>query len=113
MCATAAACVLATACYGPPVQSPQTRITQETPIRVPQNAQNKVDILFMVDNSQSMDAMQTELRARFGDFLSVFDDLAACAVAPTTIAMVIAGTSLFMIAPLKAREQQRRRSRKL
>src|SRR5262249_33782229 len=29
------------------------------------------------DNSVSMDAMQSELRARFGDFLSVFDDLAA------------------------------------
>jgi hypothetical protein len=67
----------ATACYSPPVQTPTTQVTQETPIRVPQNAQNKVDILFMVDNSLSMDAMQTELRARFGDFLSVFDKLGA------------------------------------
>ena len=53
----AAAC---TACFDPPVATPQTRVTQETPIRVPQNPQNKVDILFMVDNSLSMDAMQAE-----------------------------------------------------
>ncbi|MCU1277990.1 MAG: hypothetical protein JWM53_1536 [bacterium] len=74
--AACAAAALATACYEPPVATPQTRVTQETPIRVPQNPQNKVDILFMVDNSLSMDAMQAELRGKFGSFLSVFDDLA-------------------------------------
>ncbi|MGZ3439742.1 MAG: hypothetical protein ACXVDD_09500 [Polyangia bacterium] len=71
------AAALCTACFDPPVATPQTRVTQETPIRVPQNPQNKVDILFMVDNSLSMDAMQAELRGKFGSFLSVFDDLAA------------------------------------
>jgi hypothetical protein len=75
--AAVAAAAVSTACYGPPVATPQTRVTQETPIRVPQNPQNKVDILFMIDNSLSMDAMQAELRGKFGSFLSVFDDLAA------------------------------------
>src|SRR5207253_1749095 len=37
----------------------------------------KVDLLVMIDNSTSMDAMQTELRARFPQFLQVFHRLAA------------------------------------
>ena len=36
----------------------------------------KVDALFLVDNSGSMDVMQTELRQRFTQFLKVFHDLA-------------------------------------
>ncbi|MSP61716.1 MAG: hypothetical protein EXR72_15555 [Myxococcales bacterium] len=39
-------------------------------------ASNKVDVLFMIDNSNSMEAMQEELRARFPQFLEVFFDLA-------------------------------------
>lgn len=65
------------ACLGPPVESPRTTVTQETNVRVEQNIKNKVDVLFMVDNSISMDPMQIELRARFGDFFKVFEDLAA------------------------------------
>jgi hypothetical protein len=64
-------------CLGPPVETPMTTVTQDTPIRVPQNARNKVDVLFMVDNSSSMDAMQAQLRAHFGDFFQVFNGLAA------------------------------------
>jgi hypothetical protein len=71
------AVTLPAACYAPPVATPATDVTQETPVRAPQNPTNHVDILFMVDNSASMDAMQAELRLRFGDFLSVFDALAA------------------------------------
>ena len=37
----------------------------------------KIDLLFMVDNSNSMDAMSTELRNRFGQFFKPFADLAA------------------------------------
>jgi hypothetical protein len=69
-----AAVAIMSACYDPPVQSPPTQVTQETRIFI--TDRSKVDILFMVDNSYSMDAMQAELRARFGDFLSVFDELA-------------------------------------
>jgi hypothetical protein len=69
--------MVATACLNPPVESPKTTTVQTTPIRVSQNAQNKVDILFMVDNSLSMDAMQAELQKRFPQFLQVFDCLAA------------------------------------
>jgi hypothetical protein len=65
------------ACLSPPVESPNTKVIQQTPIRVPQNEQNKVDILFLVDNSPSMDAMQTELKKKFGEFFKVFGDLAA------------------------------------
>jgi hypothetical protein len=64
------------ACQSPPVESPKTTVTQATPLRVPQNERNKVDILFMVDNSYSMDPMQEELRLRFKDFFQVFFDLA-------------------------------------
>ncbi|HXU71812.1 MAG TPA: hypothetical protein VN947_20905 [Polyangia bacterium] len=65
------------ACLSPPVASPRTTVTQETNVRTQQDIKNKVDILFMVDNSSSMDPMQLELRARFGDFLEPFSDLAA------------------------------------
>jgi hypothetical protein len=37
---------------------------------------HKVDVLFMIDNSPSMDAMQAELRNRFQSFLQPFQDLA-------------------------------------
>ena len=65
------------ACLAPPVEAPRTTVTQETNVRVEQNLKNKVDILFMIDNSISMDPMQVELRARFGDFFKVFEDLAS------------------------------------
>jgi hypothetical protein len=65
------------ACLSPPVESPQAKVIQQTPIRVPQNEQNKVDILFLVDNSPSMDAMQTELKKKFDQFFTVFETLAS------------------------------------
>src|SRR4030095_15877619 len=55
------------ACVSPP---------EETPIRVAQNIKNKVDVLFLVDSSNSMSAMTDELKARFGQFFKVFQDLA-------------------------------------
>ena len=67
---------VATACLNPPVESPTTTVVQDTPVRVPQNEQNQIDVLFMVDNSPSMDAMQTELKNHFSDFFAVFQDLA-------------------------------------
>jgi len=79
--AAGVAALICTACFGPPVSTPATRVTQESPIFVAPPA-NKVDILFMVDNSLSMDAMQAELRARFGTFLAVFDDLATKGIYP-------------------------------
>ncbi len=63
-------------CLAPPVETPVTTVTQTTPIRVNQNTQNAVDILFMVDNSSSMTAMQKQLQSHFADFLQVFEDLA-------------------------------------
>ncbi len=38
---------------------------------------NKVDVLFMVDNSSSMTAMQAQLQLRFASFFDVFSTLAA------------------------------------
>ncbi len=64
------------ACLSPPVETPVNTVTQTTPIRVSQNTNNAVDILFMVDNSSSMTAMQAQLQAHFADFLKVFEDLA-------------------------------------
>jgi hypothetical protein len=40
------------------------------------NATNKIDILFMVDNSPSMDPMQAQLQAQFSSFLDPFVSLA-------------------------------------
>ena len=66
-----------TGCVEVPVERPVTHTIQDTPIPIPQNARNQVDILFMVDNSPSMEAMATELRAKFGQFFQVFRDQAA------------------------------------
>ena len=52
------------ACMAPPVESPVTTVVQETDVTVTQNAKNKVDILFMIDNSTSMSPRQGELRKR-------------------------------------------------
>ncbi len=65
------------ACVSPPLESPKTSVTQQTPVRVPQNIKDKVDILFLVDNSNSMSAMTEELKNRFSQFLKVFQELAA------------------------------------
>jgi len=73
------ACTVAVAlagCFDAPVESPQTQIIQVSNVTADQTVRNKVDILFMIDNSPSMDAMQTELKSRLGDFFGVFDDLA-------------------------------------
>src|ERR1700742_4656478 len=67
---------VATACLNPPVETPATIVVQDTPVRVPQNENNQIDVLFMVDNSPSMEAMQNELKNRFGDFFQVFETLA-------------------------------------
>jgi hypothetical protein len=68
--------MVSSACLNPPVQTPPTNVVQDTPVRVPQNVLNQVDVLFMIDNSPSMDAMQTELKNHFADFFQVFQDLA-------------------------------------
>ncbi len=64
------------ACVSPPLESPKPTIMQQTPIRVAQNVKNKVDVLFMIDNSNSMSAMSAELVMRFDQFFKVFQDLA-------------------------------------
>ncbi|MSP62152.1 MAG: hypothetical protein EXR72_17820 [Myxococcales bacterium] len=64
------------ACVSPPLESPGTKVTQQTPIRVAQNVKNKVDVLFLVDSSNSMSAMSDQLKDRFGQFFKVFQDLA-------------------------------------
>lgn len=57
----------------PPSQKPPDAVY----VPVQQFTRNKVDILFMVDNSSSMEAMARELRNRFGQFFTVFQDLAS------------------------------------
>jgi hypothetical protein len=60
------------ACLSPPIETVKPRVIQQTPIRVPQNNLRQADILFLVDNSPSMDAMQAELKQKFGKFFDVF-----------------------------------------
>jgi hypothetical protein len=44
------------------------------------NATNKMDILFMIDNSPSMTAMQSELQSSFASFVQPFSDLAKAGI---------------------------------
>src|SRR5437016_14458960 len=43
------------ACVTPPLETPKPTATGITRIYVPQNLKNKVDILFLIDNSNSME----------------------------------------------------------
>src|SRR4051812_37883887 len=65
------------ACLAPPVESPRTTVTQETSVRVEQNLKNKVDLLFVIDNSPSMAPKQAELRKRFPQLIKALDNFAA------------------------------------
>jgi hypothetical protein len=49
----------------------------EVDVRVEQNLKNKVDLLFMVDDSPSMAPKQMELKARFPELIKVLDDFGA------------------------------------
>jgi hypothetical protein len=64
------------ACLAPPVESPKTTVTQETSVRVDQSVKNKVDLLFMVDNSNSMAPKQAQLQLRFPQLIKQLDDFA-------------------------------------
>ena len=64
------------ACLSPPVESPKTNVTQETSVRVAQSVKNKVDILFMVDNSLSMAPKQQQLQQRFPQLIKQLDTFA-------------------------------------
>src|SRR5262249_8928966 len=46
-------------------------------VRVEQNIRDKVDILFLVDDSPSMSPKQQELRNRFPQLISIIDQFAA------------------------------------
>ncbi|HEY2749150.1 MAG TPA: hypothetical protein VGL86_31240 [Polyangia bacterium] len=65
------------ACLSPPVESPKTTVTQETSVRVEQSVKNKVDLLFMVDNSNSMAPKQQQLQQRFPQLIKQLDAFAA------------------------------------
>jgi hypothetical protein len=60
-------------CVDPPVESPKTKVMQETVVRVEQNVKNKVDLLFVIDDSPSMAPKQNELRARFPELIKILD----------------------------------------
>jgi hypothetical protein len=62
------------ACYEAPVEKPNPKVTQETNVRVEQNIKNKVDLLFVIDDSPSMAPKQMELRNRFPQLIKILDD---------------------------------------
>ena len=65
------------ACVSPPVEAPQSNVEQQTDVSTNQNAKNKVDLLFMVDDSGSMAPKQDELKSRFPQFIAQLDSFAA------------------------------------
>ncbi len=64
-------------CFESPVAQPLNRVVITTPVSVNQAAQNKVDLLFMVDNSGSMKLKQQQLNAQFKNLIGRLDDFAA------------------------------------
>ncbi len=72
---------LVAGCVSPPLEAPQPTTDQSTSFTYSQNPRNKVDVLFLIDNSSSMSAMSAELSARFDQFFEVFQDLSAAGTA--------------------------------
>src|SRR3954471_3486539 len=68
--------LLLVGCYDAPVETPVNTVTQvETHRFVP--GEQQVDLLFLIDNSNSMDKKQTELKARFPQLIAKLDQLQA------------------------------------
>ncbi len=63
-------------CVSPPLESPEPENQCQPITELPQNVHDKADILFLIDNSGSMQPMSDQLKARFQEFLKVFDALA-------------------------------------
>jgi hypothetical protein len=61
----------------PPVETPVTTVVQETEVTVQQMVKNKVDILFMIDDSPSMTPKQDALKQKFPELIKVLDDFGA------------------------------------
>jgi hypothetical protein len=76
------------ACYNAPVETPAPKTVQETDVKVEQNVKNKVDILFMVDNSPSMTPKQNELQARFPELIKILDSFGQTSPASYHIGVV-------------------------
>src|SRR5262249_52361554 len=70
------------------VETPAPRVTQETDVRVAQNVKNKVDILFVIDNSPSMAPKQAELQKQFPQMIKVIDDVGKSSPADYHIGVV-------------------------
>lgn len=68
-------------CISPPVEAPQTTVEQQTDVSTEQNLKDKVDLLFMIDDSGSMSPKQNALKTRFPDLIKLLDTFAADAPA--------------------------------
>jgi hypothetical protein len=77
-----AAALAAASCYAPPLQSPPPGCIAEPTKVIPQQVKDKVDLLFMVDNSSSMDAMQAALKQKFPQLFKALSDIAAAGTPP-------------------------------
>src|SRR6478736_5825249 len=76
-CIVAAVVLVAGGCISTPLETPDPGLCGQPMWSWSQNLKNKVDVLFMIDNSTSMAPMSNELRLRFPQFFKVFSDLAA------------------------------------
>ncbi len=77
VCAPFAACVVVAAgCIAPPVEAPKTTVEEENHYESVQAVKDEVDLLFLVDDSQSMAPKQEALKARFPDLINQLDAFA-------------------------------------
>ena len=63
-------------CNPPPVEAPKTTVEQQTGVATSQNIKDKVDLLFLIDDSGSMSPKQEALKAKFDQLTSVLEDFA-------------------------------------
>jgi hypothetical protein len=69
--------LLACGCLAPPIEKPPITTVGEVPVDVVLTRQQNVDILFMIDNSNSMAPKQAQLKQRFPGFISKLRDFDA------------------------------------
>jgi hypothetical protein len=64
-------------CLAPPVETPPTTTVEDRRITISQTINQKIDLLFMIDNSGSMSPKQEQLKLRFPSFISRLREFAA------------------------------------
>ena len=69
------ALVVVSGCFSPNVEAPTTTVEEQKNAASPQTKKDKVDLLFLIDDSPSMKPKQVALQARFPDLIKKLNEI--------------------------------------